>query len=117
MIHRTYHELANLFIVTMTFEHAGDSFGEAEVHTFDHAHFVSNGSMRVTVNGQTTDYPKHSFIHIAAGLPHTMTAREDGTVGHCIHALRSQDGSGEPLDPALVPVGMSALEAAHPITA
>jgi quercetin dioxygenase-like cupin family protein len=116
MLHKTYTEAANLFIVTLMFEKAGDSMQDIEVHTYDHVHHVARGTLRVIVNGQETVYSEGSMILIAAGERHRFEALEDGTVGHCIHALRSQDGSGELLDPALVPHGSTAIALAAPIT-
>lgn len=103
----TFHEVANLFIRTMEFETAGEDWQDLadHVHTYDHAHSVSAGRMRVHVNGERTDYAAPALILIRAGLHHRMEALEPGTVGHCIHALRSADMSGEPLDPAMVPAG------------
>lgn len=86
------------------------------MHTYDHAHFVSRGRMRVHVNGRATDYTAPAMIYIKAGLHHRMEALEAGTTGHCVHALRSQDGSGEPLDPALVPAGVQPSSVAAPVT-
>jgi quercetin dioxygenase-like cupin family protein len=116
MVITQYHELANLFIRTMTFEKAGDvECDGGHVHTYDHAHFLSNGSVRITVSGVPTDYHAPAMIFIAANHVHHLEALVDNTIGHCIHALRSQDLSGEPLDPAMVPAGVSALLFAVPI--
>ena len=117
MIMSTYHELANLFIRTMAFKHAGDTEEDAgHVHTYPHAHYVSNGKIRFELDGVATDYTAPALFYVPAGVHHRLVALEDGTVGHCIHALRSQDGSGEPLDPALIPAGVSAIALADPIT-
>lgn len=114
----TFHEIANLFIRTMEFDYAGEDWQDISdhVHTYDHAHFVSRGSMRVHVNGQSTDYVAPAMIYIAAGLHHRMEALEPGTIGHCIHALRNKDGSGEPLDPTTVPQGVLPTAVAAPVT-
>jgi quercetin dioxygenase-like cupin family protein len=116
MVNNQFHEIANLFIRTMFFEKAGDfTEDQGHVHTYDHAHFVSKGGVKVEVNGVQTDYLAPGFVYIMAGHVHKMTALYDDTVSHCIHALRSQDLSGEPLDPAIVPEGVSAFLYADPI--
>lgn len=113
----TFHEVANLMIRTLAFETAGEYWQDLadHVHTYDHAHFVSRGRMRVHVNGQFTDYTAPALIYIKAGHHHRMEALEPGTVGHCIHALRSADMSGEPLDPAMVPAGVNPSAVAAPV--
>lgn len=118
MMKDTFQEVANLLIRTMEFETAGEDWQDLadHVHSYDHAHFVSRGRMRVHVNGESTDYTAPALIYIKAGLHHRMEALEPGTVGHCIHALRSADLSGEPLDPALVPNGVLPTAVAAPIT-
>lgn len=114
----TFHEIANLMIRTLQFETAGEDWQDLadHVHSYDHAHFVSAGAMRVHVNGQSTDYKAPALILIKAGLHHRMEALEPGTIGHCIHALRSADMSGEPLDPAMVPAGALPTSVAAPVT-
>jgi quercetin dioxygenase-like cupin family protein len=108
-------ELANLYVKAMVFERAGDveSYG-GHMHAYDHAHFVAAGAVDVTVNGQTTRYVAPAMIWIAARTAHHMVAVEDKSIGLCIHALRSADMSGEPLDPSLIPAGSSAWDVAAP---
>lgn len=109
MIENRLFELANLFIRVMTFDEAGDieSYG-GHVHEYDHAHFLAVGEMDVEVNGVVSTYAAPAMIWIAAKTAHKMTARVPGTVGLCIHAIRAADGSGDPVDPKLVPAGSSA---------
>jgi hypothetical protein len=52
------------------------------------------------------------MIYIQAGREHTITALEDETVAYCIHALRAADGTGDILDPAMIPAGV-----VNPLTA
>jgi quercetin dioxygenase-like cupin family protein len=108
MLQNKLFELANLFIRVMIFEKAGDeSDYDGHVHSYDHAHFLSCGVMDVTVNGEVTRYTAPAMIWIKAGVGHKQTAAADNTIGLCIHALRSKDGSGEPVDAALIPRGVN----------
>lgn len=109
MLTNTFFEMANLWIRVMHFELAGDvsEYG-GHVHPFDHAHLLCAGSMDVEVAGEVTHYTAPALVWIKAGLAHKQTATEPNTIGACIHALR--DGSGLPLDPALIPNGSSAWD-------
>ena len=116
MIEDSIFELANLFIRVMHFQFAGDGHAYDEhAHAYDHAHFLSAGVMDVTVNDVTTRYTAPAMIWIKAGVGHKQVAVVAGTIGLCIHALRSADMSGEPLDPALVPPGVLAATIAAPL--
>jgi hypothetical protein len=46
------------------------------------------------------------MIFIKADKKHMLEALEDNTVAYCIHALRDKDGSGDILDPSMVPDGV-----------
>ena len=118
MVVNRHFELANLFIRTMEFEHAGDSESyDGHAHAYDHAHFLAAGVADVMVDSVVTRYTAPAMIWIKAGVGHKLTAAAPGTMGLCIHALRSADLSGEPLDPALIPAGVSALAAAACLSA
>lgn len=113
MVINNHYELANLFIRTMEFEEIGDSESyDGHAHRYDHAHFLAAGAVDVEVNGQVTPYAAPAMIWVKAETTHKLTATAPKTVGLCIHALRSADMSGEPLDPALIPKGVSALAVA-----
>jgi hypothetical protein len=43
------------------------------------------------------------MIYIRAGKEHRLEALEDNTVAYCIHPLRDPDGSGDILDPSMIP--------------
>lgn len=109
MIENRLFELANLWVRAMIFSEPGDVESyDGHAHEYDHAHFVASGAMDVEVNGLVTRYEAPAMIWIAAKTGHKMTARAPGTIGLCIHAIRSADGSGEPVDMSLVPAGSSA---------
>jgi quercetin dioxygenase-like cupin family protein len=106
--------VANLFSRQMYFKKAGD-LEHGHTHPFDHLTLLAAGSMRVTVNGETTDFKAPHMIYIKAEHNHELVALEDNTVAYCIHALRSGNGVDDILDPASVPKGVSPLAFAQPI--
>ena len=92
----------------MYFAKAGDA-NEGHVHNYDHTTLLAYGSVRVHVNGQTTDFKAPQMIYIQAGKSHFIEALEDGTVAYCVHALRDAN-TEEIIDPSQVPMGVNALE-------
>lgn len=106
--------VANLFSRQMHFKKAGD-IEHGHTHPFDHLTLLASGSMRVDVNGQTTDFKAPHMIFIKAEHNHELVALEDNTVAYCIHALRSGNEVDDILDPASVPNGVSPLSLAQPI--
>lgn len=98
--------VSNLFVKQMEFLKAGD-VEQGHAHCYDHLTLLASGSMRITALGQTTDFKAPHHIFIKAGVEHRLEALEDNTVAHCIHALREKDGSGDIIDPASVPAGVT----------
>jgi quercetin dioxygenase-like cupin family protein len=97
--------VANLFSRQMHFKNAGDiEYGHT--HPFDHLTLLASGSLRVTVNGKTTEFKAPHMIYIKAEYNHELVALEDNTVAYCIHALRNGNGVGDILDPASIPAGV-----------
>lgn len=106
--------VANLFAKQMHFAKAGD-VEQGHKHEFDHLTLLAAGSMRVTVNGKTSDFKAPQMIFIKAEYNHELVALEDNTVAYCIHALRDGDGVGDILDPASIPAGANPLLYAKPL--
>lgn len=98
--------VANLFSRQMHFQKAGD-LEHGHRHQFDHLTLLAKGSLRVTVNGKTTDFTAPHMIYIRAEHEHELVALEDDTVAYCIHALRNGNGIDDIVDPASVPAGVS----------
>lgn len=94
--------VANLWSKMMVFAKAGDT-EQGHSHTFDHLTLLAHGSLKVTVEGVATDFKAPQMIYIQHGKDHELVALEDGTVAYCIHALRDADGSGDILDPSMIP--------------
>ena len=92
--------VANLFSKQMHFKSKGDA-EDGHEHLFDHLTLLAYGSLRVTVEGKTTDFKAPQMIYIQAGKHHELVALEDGTVAYCIHALRDGDAVGDIIDPSM----------------
>lgn len=107
-------EVANLWSRMMHFRKAGDiEYGHS--HPFDHLTLLAKGSMRVTVEGQTTDFHAPHMIYIQKDRLHELVALQDDTLAFCIHALRDKS-TGDILDPSMVPAGVKASSLAMPLT-
>jgi quercetin dioxygenase-like cupin family protein len=98
----------NLWTRQMYFAKAGDA-NEGHIHNYDHTTLLAYGSVRVHVDGNTTDFKAPQMIYIKAGKSHFIEALEDGTVAYCVHALRDKD-TEDIIDPNQVPMGVNALE-------
>lgn len=107
--------VANLFSRQMHFKKAGD-LEHGHTHPFDHLTLLASGSLRVTTNGQVTDFTAPNMIYIKAEYEHELVALEDNTVAFCIHALRDGNGVGDIIDPLSVPAGVSPFSIAKPLT-
>jgi quercetin dioxygenase-like cupin family protein len=105
--------VANLFSRMMHFKSAGD-VEHGHTHAFDHLTLLASGSLRVTVEGKTTDFKAPHMIYIHKDKNHELVALEDNTVAYCIHALRDRN-SNEILDPTMIPAGVDPLSLAHPV--
>jgi quercetin dioxygenase-like cupin family protein len=105
--------VANLFSRMMHFVSAGD-VELGHTHQFDHLTLLAVGSLRVTVEGKTTDFKAPHMIYIHKDKNHELVALEDNTVAYCIHALRDQD-FGEILDPSMIPAGVDPLTISQPV--
>lgn len=101
--------VANLFSRMMHFKKAGDiEYGHT--HQFDHLTLLANGSLKVTVDGETTEFKAPTMIFIKKDKNHELVALEDNTVAYCIHALRKENASNTILDPECIPKGISMAE-------
>jgi quercetin dioxygenase-like cupin family protein len=94
----------NLWLRQMLFVRAGD-VNEGHVHTYDHVTLLAHGSVRVAVDGKTTEFEAPHMIYIKAGKLHHIEALEDGTIAYCVHALRDSE-THDILDPDQIPIGI-----------
>lgn len=106
--------VANLWSRMMLFERAGD-VEEGHSHLFDHLTLLASGSLRVTVEGKTTEFKAPHMIYIQKEKLHELVALEDNTLAYCIHALRGE-GSDDILDPSMIPAGVDPTLVAQPIS-
>jgi dTDP-4-dehydrorhamnose 3,5-epimerase-like enzyme len=94
--------VSNLFSKMMHFKQAGNvEYGHC--HIFDHLTLLASGSLKVTIDGVSTDYKAPHMIFIRKNIKHELTALEDNTVAFCIHALRRGDGIDDIIDPDSIP--------------
>ena len=103
----TIGKVSNVWIRQMHFENIGDT-EEGHKHPHDHVTLLTNGSLRVTVDGKPNVFsasPIPQMIFIKAGKNHELVALEANTSAFCIHGLRGLD-DGDILDPAMVPDGV-----------
>jgi quercetin dioxygenase-like cupin family protein len=100
---------SNLWLRQMHFVKAGDA-NEGHVHNYDHMTLLAYGSVRVHVDGNTTDFKAPHSIFITKGKSHFIEALEDGTIAYCVHALRDKN-TEEILDPDQIPKGIDVFAA------
>lgn len=96
--------VSNMFVRQMEFHRAGDT-ELGHKHAFDHLTLLASGSLRITCEGEATDFKAPMMIFIRADQRHELTALEDGTIAYCIHGLRGDDKTDDLIDPAMVPAG------------
>ena len=88
----------------MDFQKAGDvELGHK--HAFDHLTLLAKGSLRVTCEGEVTEFKAPMMIFIRAEQQHELAALEDGTVAYCVHGLRGDNKTDDLIDPAMLPSG------------
>lgn len=97
--------VANLWSRMMVFKKKGN-IERGHSHQFDHLTLLAHGSLEITVEGQVTEFKAPHMIYISKNKEHKLVALEDNTVAYCIHALRENDGSGDILDPDMIPNGV-----------
>lgn len=110
----TLGEVSNLWSRMMLFRAAGDT-EQGHSHPFDHLTLLAKGSLRVTVDGLTTDFRAPHMIYIQKDKTHELVALENDTLAFCIHALRDKS-TGDILDPAMIPAGIKASTFAGMLT-
>jgi quercetin dioxygenase-like cupin family protein len=103
MVKITAGSAANLWLRLMEFPEVGDVMPGHE-HPHDHFTLLAHGSLRVTVNGVSSDHKAPNLIFIAKNLVHDIVALEPGSVACCIHAIRAAD-SQDIVEPQMVPTG------------
>lgn len=112
MIHK-FASVSNLFIKMMCFNGTGDKM-KGHSHTYDHLTLLTNGKLRVTIEGEVSEYEAPHMIYITKDKAHDLEALSDDTVAWCIHALRDIDGNL--LEPDMIPKIKGAAESISAIS-
>lgn len=99
--------VSNIWLRQMVFKNKGDA-NEGHKHTYDHVTLVAYGSVRVHVDGKTSDFVAPQMIYIKQGKSHFIEALEDNTIAFCVHALRDKD-TGDVIAQDQIPLGIDAL--------
>ncbi len=84
----------NVWVRELIFQKAGD-VKNGHKHEFDHLHFVSHGSVRISVYDKTNrdkillqkEYKAPAWIKVPKEHFHDIVALEDNTRGYCIQSL------------------------------
>ena len=105
--------VANLFSRMMEFKKAGD-VEVGHTHTFDHLTLLASGSVKVTIEGNVTEFKAPHMIYIHKDKVHEIEALEDNTIAYCIHALRDKENN-EIIDPSMIPKGVDPTTLCVPI--
>lgn len=101
--------VSNLWLRQMVFKKAGDA-NEGHEHNYDHVTLLTTGSVRVHVEGKTSDFVAPQMIYIKKGKVHYIEALEDNTIAFCVHALRDKD-TEDIITQDQIPLGIDAFAA------
>lgn len=101
--------VANLYSRMMYFKNAGD-IEVGHKHQFDHLTLLAKGTLKVTVEGQSTEFTAPHMIYIHKDKVHELEAIVDDTVAYCIHALRNGEAVEDIIDPTMIPVGINPFQ-------
>lgn len=100
--------VSNLFSRQMHFLKAGD-MEIGHTHQFDHLTLLATGKLKVTVDGNTSEFIAPHMIYIHKDKIHELVALEDNTIAYCIHPLRIGEEVDDILDPTMIPAGVDPM--------
>ncbi len=103
--------VSNLYTRMMNFSNKGDT-EPGHSHVYDHLTLLAAGSLKVTVEGKSTEFRAPHSIYIQKDKQHELVALEDNTLAFCIFALKDINGF-DLLDPESVPKGVDPLSVAQ----
>lgn len=106
--------VANLYTRMMHFKNAGD-IEHGHKHQFDHMTLLAKGKLKVTANGQDTEYTAPYMIYINKDVEHELVALTDNTVAYCVHALRFGENVEDIIDPETIPAGVNPQSISMPL--
>lgn len=93
--------ISNLWTLMMSLEKGDIHKGHS--HTFDHTHLLTNGKVKITVDGKESIYEAPTQIMIRKGTKHSIECLSDRSLGWCIHAIRTGTRVEDIIDPELCP--------------
>ena len=94
-----------VFVKQMHFEQVGSTM-HGHKHTHNHLTLLAHGKLKVTVNGEVTEFTAPHLIFIHKDNEHELVALEENTVAYCVHAVRDKD-TGDIIDDVIVPRGVA----------
>lgn len=100
MQHPKHYCAGGVYVKELILEHIGDKV-LSHAHTYDHLSLVAAGRVRVTVDGESMDYPAKSAVKVAAGKEHMIEALEPNSLWYCIHSV-PENLTGEDILDAVV---------------
>lgn len=93
----TYSVYGNIWVREMVFLKKGD-FKKGHKHQFDHLHYLTKGSIKLTTKSDEDTildeqvFNAPAWVKVPKEVFHRVEALEDMTIGHCIQAMRDDDG-------------------------
>jgi quercetin dioxygenase-like cupin family protein len=93
-----------VFVKQMHFEQVGSTM-YGHKHTHNHLTLLAHGKLKVTVNGEVTEFTAPHLIFIHKDNEHELVALEENTVAYCVHAIRDKD-TGDIIEDVIVPLGV-----------
>jgi quercetin dioxygenase-like cupin family protein len=97
-----------VFVKQMHFEQVGSTM-HGHKHNHNHLTLLAHGKLKVTVNGQVTEFTAPHLIFIHKDNEHELVALEENTVAYCVHAIRDKT-TGDILEGAIVPNGVNGVD-------
>lgn len=100
-----FSSIDGVFVKQMHFETVGSTM-HGHKHTHNHLTLLAHGKLKVTVNGEVTEFTAPHLIFIHKDNHHELVALEENTVAYCVHAIRDKD-TGDIIDDVIVPRGVA----------
>jgi hypothetical protein len=93
-----------VFVKQLHFEQIGSTM-YGHKHTHNHLTLLASGKLKVTVNGEVTEFTAPHLIFIHKDNEHEFISLEENTVAYCVHAIRDKT-TGEIIEDVIVPKGV-----------